>query len=79
MNWRKIGLELNITSETLDIIEANNPKQMQECCWEMLKIWLQEDTEASWEKLLHAVEAGNKFYEAGEILTSRFVFKKITL
>ena len=74
--WRNIGLELNITSEALDITEANNPKNVEECCREMLKVWLQEDTEASWEKLLHAVEAGDKLHEAGKILVLAFVAKE---
>ena len=76
LNWRNIGLELNITSEALDIIETNNPKKVQECCREMLKVWLQKDTKASWKKLLCAAEAADKFHKTGEILTLAFVAKK---
>ena len=64
LDWRNIGLELNIASEALDTIEANNPKKVLECCIEMLKFWLQQDSEASWEKLFHAIEAAGKSYDS---------------
>ena len=73
--WRDIGLELNITSNNLDIIKTNNPNEVQERCRGMLKVWLDIDPEASWEKLLRAVEATDKHHhsvsvETGESLLS---------
>ena len=77
INWRNIGLELNITSEDLNIVNANNPNEVQERCRGMLKVWLDIDPEASWEKLLCAVEATDKHHhsisvsvETGESLLS---------
>ena len=71
--WRKIGLELNITSEALDNINADYPNEVKVRCRAMLKVWLQKDPEASWEKLLHTVEATDKHCHStsikkGEIL-----------
>ena len=58
--WRGIGLELNITSEALDIIKVDYPTEVQARCRAMLKAWLQKDPEASWEQLLHAAETTDK-------------------
>ena len=55
--WRNIGLELSITSAALDIIDEDYPTKIKERCKAMLKVWLQKDPEASWEKLFCAVEA----------------------
>lgn len=72
IKWRKIGLELNIASDRLNIIEENNPKKVQECCRIMLDDWLEEDSEASWEKLLHAVETKDKqHYHSASLQTGK--------
>ena len=73
--WRRIGLELSITSEALDIIEVNYPTEVQARCRAMLRAWLQKDPEASWEQLLHATEATDKHchivsIEIGKILAT---------
>ena len=65
--WRNIGLELNLTSENLDIIEADCPTKVRDRCRTMLKAWLQNDSEASWEKLLNAVKATDKHYHSNTI------------
>ena len=67
INWRNIGLELNISSEALDIIKIDHPTEVQARCRAMLKAWLQKDLEASWEKLLHAVEATDKYHHIASI------------
>ena len=74
--WRRIGLELSITSEALDIIGVDYPTEVQARCRAMLKAWLQKDPEASWEQLLHAVEAIDKDcyncgVEAGKVITRK--------
>jgi len=62
IKWRNIGLELNVSSGALDIIEVDYPTDVKARCRAMLKIWLQKNIEASWGKLLHAIEAANKSY-----------------
>ena len=66
IKWRNIGLELNIASEALEIVNVDYPK-VQERCQAMLKEWLQTDLESSWEKLLYAVEAADKHYHTDSI------------
>ena len=69
--WRNIGLELSITTEALDIIKVDNPTEVQNCCRAMLKMWLQKDTEASWEKLIYAITAAEKHYHSASVETGK--------
>ena len=62
--WRNIGLELNITSAALNIIDVDYPTKVQARCRAMLTAWLEKDPEASWGKLLHAVETTDKYYNS---------------
>ena len=56
IKWREIGLELNLTSAELDIIHVDHPNEVKERCRTVLKVWLQRDPEASWGKLLNAIQ-----------------------
>ena len=77
--WRNIGLELNITSEVLDIIKVDHPTEVQARCRAMLKVWLQKDPEASWDKLLHAVEATDKHHHISSIETGKILASYIAI
>lgn len=77
INWRKIGLELNMTSVTLDIIKVDYPHEVKERCRAMLKVWLQKDSEASWGKLFNAVEAIHKNYHHANVETGEKSFYHI--
>lgn len=57
IQWRVIGIQLGLSSETLDIIECDNYYKIIPCCNAMLKQWLQMDITASWEKLLTIIES----------------------
>jgi len=54
-NWRKIGVELGLADAKLDIIRADYPHSVEECCRVMLQEWLKEDTTPSWKKLFTAI------------------------
>ena len=54
-NWHSLGLQL-LDINQLDIIQKNYPTDTERCCTEMLKYWLNVDTEASWDKLINALE-----------------------
>ena len=56
LQWKVIGTLLGITSEKVDIIEHDNRHKAEGCCNEMLRWWLRIDLNASWEKLLTAIE-----------------------
>jgi len=62
-------MELNFSSEALDIIEVDHPTDVKAHYRAMLNIWLQRDNEASWEKLLHALEVANKCYHITSVET----------
>ena len=61
-SWYDFGVELlkNEHIERLDIIEKNHPGDVQRCCSEMFKYWLQIDTEATWNKLTDSLEGIGK-------------------
>ena len=61
--WSNIGLELDIDSEVLDIIDADYKNDVQKCCSIMLRKWLDSDPEASWGKLFDAVENAKRHYD----------------
>ncbi|XP_065894224.1 uncharacterized protein [Dysidea avara] len=54
IHWKTIGLELNLSSDVLCIIEAGNKADHVRCCQDMFKKWLERDPEATWKKLLEA-------------------------
>ena len=56
--WRNLGLELLQEEYTnkLKVIEENHPTKVQDCCDKMFQCWLEVDTEASWNKLIDALE-----------------------
>jgi len=51
-HWRKIGVQLQLSSGTLDIIERDNHHKAVPCCDAMLSKWLELDHTATWSKLL---------------------------
>ena len=54
LHWRKIGLELNLSIDILNIIEAKNRADHVNCCQDMLQKWLERDPEATWKRLFEA-------------------------
>ena len=56
-DWKVIGTLLGLSSGELKAIEAGYPTNVQWCCNQMLKKWLEVDTTASWGKLLNVIES----------------------
>ena len=52
-----MGIELLGQDGTadLDVIKANNTDDVSKCCSKMLSLWLQRQTEASWNQLIEAL------------------------
>jgi len=55
IKWRELGEALRISSDTLDIINADHPNSVESRCKVMLRRWLQQDASATWSKLLNAM------------------------
>jgi len=59
--WYDIGLELLDDKGTLDVIKKNNPTDVDECCTEMFKKWLESKPDAKWDELVNVLnEVGLK-------------------
>ena len=57
--WYRLGAELFDEREEhkLDTIEANHKNDVDECCFEMFRTWLQTDTNATWYRIVEALES----------------------
>ena len=55
--WRDLGIELlgQDGIAELDMIKANNSDSVTKCCSEMLTLWRQRQTTASWNQLIEAL------------------------
>jgi len=56
--WKDLGLQLlgSRHAGKLDVIEANSPKNVEECCTKMFQYWLDVDPTATWNKLIAALK-----------------------
>ena len=54
--WKHVGENLNIDEDLLNIIEEDNPNNCENCCSEVLSLWLDLNPNASWNILLDAVD-----------------------
>ena len=54
-HWMRIGIFLDIDPGALKIIETDYLGNCQKCCDTMLAKWLEVDTTATWEKLIHSI------------------------
>ena len=64
VKWRVIGTQLDLPTETLDVIEYDNHYKARESCNAMLKEWLQMDANASWRNLFTVIESPAVSYSA---------------
>ena len=57
--WHELGIQLldQPYIARLDQINKDYPKNVQKCCYEMLRCWLEVDTEATWCKIIQALKS----------------------
>ena len=68
INYYDIGLELDIINSKLRIIQDDLKfPGLEEKCREMLNVWLDNDTSATWEKLCKALDRKNQSVLAKDI------------
>ena len=53
--WKSIGTHLGLPRGKLCNIEAGWPTNVEWCCNQMLEVWLNTDTNASWRKIDKAI------------------------
>ena len=58
--WRDLGVELLhptlIEQRVLEVILANHPHSVENCCKSMFEKWLNTQEDASWQQLLEALQ-----------------------
>ena len=55
--WYNLGLELDITPDTLDAIEVANGQNPDRCIRAMLTKWLREHNRPTWSALTEALRS----------------------
>ena len=70
-SWRKIGLQLNVDTAILDIINSDFVTEEQARCKTMLREWLKKEPMASCEKLFQAAQVADKNYNSAETADTR--------
>ena len=67
--WYNLGVQLLNPEQAkkLDIIQADHPGDSETCCTAMFKYWLQVDTNASWDKLITALQKADYVVLANKI------------
>ena len=53
--WYELGEELLEKDIALSVIQANYPNDVNRCCYEMFKKWLDVNPDASWSQLVTAL------------------------
>ena len=77
-HWKGIGIELDISIDRLICIEKSHPTDLPSCCNDMLIHWYQSDEEASWNKIIKAIDivvASNKNYSCSLCSSPSEVYK----
>lgn len=57
--WKSIGRLLCIPKGQLDILGEDYSGKVERCCNEMFAAWLDTDLNATWEKVLEAIESSD--------------------
>ena len=89
VDWKALGMELDISSARLNEIEVNNRGRFGACRRDMVEAWLATDGAASWSKLADALVAVGQNVraelvrglgrQAGELYLSGCGFGKVWL
>ena len=55
-HWKMLGTLLGVQNWDLDILERDKHYQTVECCRSMLAIWLDTDSDATWDKFYEVIK-----------------------
>ena len=69
--WRDIGVHLLhpilVDDRVLEVIAAEHPHSVKECCKSMFEKWLCSQKDASWNQLIEAIDAVGLNYFASKL------------
>ena len=65
--WYNLGLQLGIKDTELDVIEENNPKDIDACKRKMFKTWLKITPSPSYQQLVEALQTVGEITEADRL------------
>jgi len=69
--WRDLGVHLlepsQIRQRVLEVIAADHPHSVEDCCKSVFEKWLNTQEDASWEQLLEALKSVQLDYLASQI------------
>ena len=67
VKWYNLGLQLGIDDTELDVIEENNPKDIDACKRKMFRVWLRITPSPSYQQLVEALLAVGEISEADRL------------
>ena len=67
LDWFSLGLNLGMNDYELQVIRDNYPRDNKSCKRMMFSKWLQQDLEATYKKLIFALEEMCEFRVASEL------------
>ena len=70
-DWYLLGLQLGVSTDELDVIERNYPRDNHMCKVRMFGAWLRMDTSATYRKLARALVTLGKGNIAEALCTAR--------
>ena len=67
VQWKSLGVELEISAAKIKEFDHNNRGQVAECKHDMVQFWLESDSSSSWRKLIDALISNDQTVLAEEI------------
>ena len=55
--WKKLGVQLLRSNQTVDVIEADHFPDSTTCCKRVLDKWLEVEAHATWSQLIRALRS----------------------
>ena len=72
VEWKSLGVQLDIKGPKIKEIDFNNRGQVAECRHDLVQFWLESDVSCSWKKLIDALKSIDHPVLAKEIRTTYY-------
>ena len=69
VDWKSLGIQLNISLTKIEEIDINNRGQVADCRRHLIQFWLESDTSCSWKKLIDALSSCDHVVLAEQLKT----------